>query len=249
MAQPKVLLFDIETSLSRGYFFDLWKEGNIVEIEASWYMLSFAYKWAHQNKVHVAALPHFPGYLKAPSCDKLLVTALHQLLTEADVVVAHNGDKFDIRKANARFIAHGLKPPSPYKTVDTLKIARKHFKFDSNRLDDLGGYLGVGRKQPTTGKALWLGCMSGDLRAWKQMADYNKQDVRLLCRVYDRLKAWHTTHPDLTFFTRASACPVCQSPKLQKDGFAYLRTGKRQRMECRTCGHKFIAGVLIKDAA
>ena len=249
MPEPKILLFDIETSLSRGYFFDLWKEGNIVEIELSWYMLSFAYKWAHQKKVHVAALPHFPGYLKNPRCDKLLVTALHQLLSDASVVVAHNGDRFDIRKANARFIANGLQPPSPYKTVDTLKVARRIFKFDSNRLDDLGAYLGVGRKKPTTGKALWLGCMNGNLRCWKQLADYNKQDVLLLERVFERLRPWHTTHPNLTLYTRAKACPVCQSPKLHKDGFEYLRTGRRQRMSCCKCGHKFKTGSLIKDAA
>jgi len=249
MPEPKILLFDIETSLSRGYFFDLWKEGNIVEIESSWYMLCFSYKWADQKKVHVSALPHFPGYAKSPQCDKRLVTELHKLLSEADVVVAHNGDRFDIRKANARFIAHGLTPPTPYKTVDTLKIARRYFKFDSNRLDDLGHYLGVGRKKPTTGKALWLGAMNGDLRCWQQMSDYCRQDTALLARVYNRLKAWHKTHPDLTLYTRAEACPVCQSAKLQRDGYEYLRTGKRQRMACAACGHKFKTGSLIKDAA
>ncbi len=249
MPEPKVLLFDIEVSLSKGYFFDLWKEGNIVEIESSWYMLSFAYKWLDKKKVHVAALPHFPGYVKNPSCDKRLVTELHKLLCEADVVVAHNGDRFDIRKANARFIAHGLQPPSPYKTVDTLKIARRYFKFDSNRLDDLGAYLGVGRKKATTGKALWLGCMAGDLRCWEQMADYNKQDTLLLEAVYNKLKAWHKTHPNLTYFTRAEACPVCQWKKLRRDGFEYLASGKRQRMECTSCGHKFKSGSIIKDVA
>lgn len=249
MPEPRILVFDIETSLSKGYFFDLWKEGNIVEIESSWYMLSFAWKWLGEKKVHVLTLPDFPGYAKNKSCDKALATALHRLLDEADIVVGHNLDRFDVRKANARFIANGLKPPTPYKTVDTLKIARKYFKFDSNRLDDLGQYLGVGRKKPNTGKTLWLGCMAGDMRCWGQMAAYNRQDVLLDERVYNRLKAWHTSHPSLNNFTRADACPVCQSAKLRRDGFAYLSTGKRQRAECVACGHKFLTGKIIKEAA
>lgn len=250
MPEPKILAFDIETSLSKGFFFDLWKEGNIVEIESSWYMLSFAYKWLDEKKVHVLTLPDFPGYAKAPRCDKKLITELHKLLCEADVVIAHNGDRFDIRKANARFIANGLKPPRPFKTVDTLKIARKYFKFDSNRLDALGAYLGLGRKQPTTGKDLWLGCQErDDKHCWAQMAAYNKQDVVLLEKVYNHLKAWHTTHPNLNHFTRAYACPVCQSDELRLDGYAFSGTGKRQRMACKDCGHRFVSGKLIKEAA
>ncbi len=250
MPDPKVLLFDIETSLSKGYFFDLYKEGNIVEIEASWYMLSFAWKWLDEKQVHVLTLPDMPGYSKNKKCDKKLVAKLHELLDETDVVIAHNGDRFDLRKANARFIAHGLKPPSPYKTVDTLKIARKYFKFDSNRLDALGAYLGVGRKQPTTGKDLWLGCQERDDRfCWEQMGAYNRQDVVLLEKVYHRLKAWHATHPDLTLFTRKDACPVCQSTELKRTGWNYTRTGKRQRATCRKCGHRFTTGKLIREAA
>ena len=81
------------------------------------------------------------------------------------------------------------------------------------------------------------------------MTAYCQQDTLLLERVYNRLKAWHTTHPNLTLYTRAEACPVCQSPKLKKDGFEYLSSGRRQRMACCGCGHKFKNGNLIKDAA
>ncbi len=249
MTEPRILLFDIETSLSKGYFFDLYREGNIVEIEASWYMLSFSWKWLGEKKIHVAALPDFPGYAKNKSCDKALVTELYRLFSEADVIVAHNGARFDVRKANARFITHGLTPPSPYKIVDTLKIARRHFKFDSNKLDDLGQYLGVGRKLAHTGKALWLGCMAGDPKSWKKMRRYNKQDVTLLEAVYLKLRPWTTTHPNLDHFTRAGGCPVCQSKKLSPTGFAYVASGKKQRFTCQSCGHRHSAGKLIKDAA
>lgn len=249
MGEPLILLFDIETSLSKGYFFELWKEGNIVEIEASWYMLSFAWKWLGHKHTNTAALPDFPNYKKAPTCDKALVTELHRLLNEADVVVAHNGDRFDIRKTNARLLAHGLTPPRPYKTVDTLKLARKHFKFDSNRLDDLGHYLGVGRKLPTTGKALWLGCMNGDPKSWKKMRRYNAQDVALLERVYEKLRPWATNHPNLNHYTRANVCPVCQSGDINKDGFFFIASGKKQRFSCQSCGHRYVDRKIIREAA
>lgn len=249
MTEPRILLADIETSLSLGYFFDLYKEGNIVEIKEPWYILSYSWKWLGEKKVHAAALPDFPGYAKNKSCDKALVTGLHGLLSDADVVVGHNLDKFDLRKSNARFIAHGLTPPSTYKTFDTLKAARKHFKFDSNRLDALGQYLGVGRKLAHTGKDLWLSCMAGDPKAWKLMKLYNAQDVKLLEAVYLRLRPWATAHPNLTHYTGETGCPVCQSKKLQKTGYAYVATGKRQRWTCQSCGHRHSGGPLIKEAA
>jgi DNA polymerase elongation subunit (family B) len=246
--EPKILLFDIETAPSLGWVWGKWQT-DVIEFDKDWHLLSFAWKWLDEKKINVLALPDFPGYDRNRECDKKLVTELWKLLSEADVVVGHNIDKFDIRKANARFVIHGLKPPSPYKTVDTLKLSRSKFKYDSNRLDDLGRYLGVGRKLPNTGKSLWLGCMSGDKRSWAMMRRYNAQDVALLERVYLKLRAWSTTHPNLSFFTRADSCPVCQSDELHRDGYRYLRTGKRQQFECESCGHRFTDGKLIKDVA
>src|SRR5262249_49753582 len=136
----------------------------------------------------------------------------------------------------ARFVAHGLKPPSPYQTVDTLKIARRHFKFDSNRLDALAGYLRVGRKLPTTGAALWLGCMGGHRRSWATMRRYNAHDVELLERVYHKIKGWSKTHPNLDHMTDRGACPVCQSTNIISQGWRRLKTRKAQQFRCKDCG-------------
>ena len=160
--KPKILLFDEETAPSLGHYFDLWKEGNILDTVADWYMLCFAYKFLGDKKVSSYALPDFPGYKPGSEDDRALIKKLWELLNEADVVIAHNGDKFDIRKANARFAYYNLPPPSPYKTIDTLKIARRYFAFTSNKLDSLGDHLGYGRKLVHTGFHLWKGCMSGD---------------------------------------------------------------------------------------
>src|ERR1019366_3081154 len=119
----------------------------------------FAVKWSHEKQVRTYALPDYPGYKRDKESDKALVKELWRMMNDADIIIAHNGDGFDIKKSNARFIIHGLLPPATYKTIDTLKIARRHFKFGSNKLNDLGVTLGLGKKLPHTGAHLWFGCM------------------------------------------------------------------------------------------
>src|ERR1700733_5194536 len=185
----KIAFVDIETAPSLGYVWAKW-ETNVIDFKKDWYMLSYAVKWAHENRVIVRGLCDYPGYKSNVEDDSKLVTDLWKVFDEADILIAHNGDSFDILKANTRFILHKLPPPSPYKTIDTLKVARAAFKFDSNKLDDLGHYFGIGRKLPHTGFHLWMGCMKGDPASWKLMKRYNGHDVELLEKLYYLVRAW-----------------------------------------------------------
>jgi hypothetical protein len=245
----KVLFIDIENSPMVAYSWGPMWETRLIEIIEPWYMMSFAYKWQGQKRVTVRALPDYPLYAKHPQNDKALAFELRNLLDEADVVIAHNGDRFDLPKCASRVLVHGGKPPSPYKTVDTLKISRRQFRFESNKLDDLCRILGIGSKLKHTGFDLWKRCMEGDERAWRIMRRYNAHDVDLLEALYDRIKPWAPSHPQLTHFTRAIACPTCQSPNIQSRGFAFTATGKRQRIACTDCGAWSTTGALIKEAA
>jgi uncharacterized protein YprB with RNaseH-like and TPR domain len=232
----RVVFYDIETAPSLGYYFDLYKEGNIVSTVQSWFMLSFAYKVQGEKKIHYHCLADYPGYNKDKTDDKALVADLHRLVfSSADCLVGHNIDRFDSRKAKARFLAHGLAPPPPVKTIDTLKLARRVFKLDSNRLAAVGEYLGLGGKAVTTGWKLWEACIAGDRAAWKQMGIYNKRDVDLLEQVYDRLAPWQPTAP----YLGAAGCPSCYSDRVQQRGFNISRSGKRPRFHCQDCSHWF----------
>jgi hypothetical protein len=202
-------------------------------------MLSFAWKWLGEKRTHVLALDDFPGYKRDPENDKKLVKELHRLFDEADVTIGHNGDQFDRRKANARFVANGLLPPSPYRTVDTLKVARRHFMFSSNKLDDLGQVLGVGRKAATGGWRTWRGCMAGDPAAWATMKKYNRQDVDLLEQVYLRLLPWMENHPNMALLSgRPDACPKCGAAGQMVSRGTLLRARSMvyARYQCRACG-------------
>lgn len=243
MPEPaKILLLDIETAPSLGWVWEKWQT-NVIDIKEDWYILSFSVKWLNEPKIETYALPDFPSYKTKPESDKALCKVLWKFLDKADVIVAHNGDRFDLIKANARFLAHGLTPPSPYETVDTLKLAKTYFKLDSNRLNDIAKYLKIGSKLPHTGAQLWFRCMSGDKKAWQTMRLYNEQDVRLLEQVYLKLRPWAKRHPNLTFFTRKETnCPVCGSGDTKKSGYRYLRCSRKQRRTCNDCGHRYDLG-------
>lgn len=234
-SKMKVLFLDVENSPNLSYTWGKYEQ-DVIAFEREWNMLSFAYKWQGTKKVKAFSLPDFKLYKKDLTNDKALLVQLWSLLDEADVVIGHNIDRFDIRKINARFLRHGINPPAPYKTVDTLKLSRKYFSLNSNKLNDVSKYLGIGKKVETGGFSLWLRCMSGDIKAWNTMVKYNKQDVLLLEEVYTHLKSWHTGHPNANLYNETThKCPVCAG-NTQKRGFLFTRVGKYQRHQCTSCG-------------
>jgi hypothetical protein len=225
----KTLLVDIETTPNLAYVWGKYQQ-DVIRFAAEWSLLSFSYKWMDETATKFLGRDN---YLEAE-----LVEILHSLFDRADIVIAHNGDKFDIRKVNAKFIEFGLDPPAPYKSVDTLKVAKRYFKFNSNKLDDLGTILGLGNKAATGGFDLWMGCMQGDKKAWKTMRKYNNQDVELLEQVYLKLRPWIDNHPGLNVIDgKPDACPKCGETRLQARGTRKTtKVGVYHRFQCQGCG-------------
>lgn len=213
-------------------------DGKVISIERDWYILTFAYNWLGEREVHSHALRDFKKrYRDDQTDDRDLCLKLWELFEEADIVVSHNGNAFDIKKANARFLYHGFNPPSPFKSVDTKQVAKRYFMFDSNSLDDLGHSLNLGGKLKHSGFEMWRGVMNNDPKAWKQMIAYNKQDVSLLKKVYDTMSSWITDHPNYNLYQGTTKnCPNCGSPKLQKRGLYLTRVKSYQRYQCQNCG-------------
>lgn len=224
---PRILLFDIETSPNLAYVWGKWEQ-DVIAYKSEWQLLSFSWKFLGEgNKIRAIA--------QNLNDERTLVKALWNLFNVADIIIAHNGDEFDVKKAKAKFIEYGLKPPSPYKTIDTKKIASRQFKFNSNSLDDLGRLLKIGRKKQTGGFDLWLKCMAGDRKAWSKMIEYNRQDVALLERVYLKLRAWQPNPPDVLKDT--TKCRVCISSNLISRGSDPAKGGIKRKYVCKDCGH------------
>lgn len=237
MPEPRILCWDIETAPNLGYTWGKWEQ-NVLAFESEWYLLTIAWKWLGEGRTHVAGLIDYKRYTKDPEDDYELAKLAWDLFNEADIVVAHNGVAFDTKKAQARMIVHGFDPPSGFKEVDTLRLARKHFNFTSNKLGDLCETLGIGAKVSTGGFELWRSCLRGDLKAWAKMKKYNRQDVIILEQLYLRLRPWSKTHPNLaTMSGRHDACPKCgSSTGMKSQGWQYNAVTKYQRFRCRECG-------------
>ena len=235
---------DVENSPNLAFVWGKYEQ-NVIDYEKEWYMLSFAYKWKDEKTVKAFKLSDFPTYKKDKTNDKKLLLELWKLLDEADIVIGHNVDRFDVRKTNARFLANGISVPSPYKTVDTLKVAKKYFFLNSNKLGDLGKYLKLGSKIDTGGFDLWLGCMAGDSSSWKKMVEYNKNDIVLLEKVYETLKPWMTNHPNVNVLSgRPNACPTCGSPRIHGRGYGIAGGRKKQKFQCQNCSCWFMGKVI-----
>ena len=235
MKAPGVLLIDIETAPNVGYTWGKWEQ-NVIDFEDQWYILSFAYKWLG-GKTQVLALPDFKGYSPG-SKDRDLMRKIHSLLDKADIVIAQNGDAFDIKKINSRLLIHKMTPPAPYKTIDTLKVLRNSFAMTSNKLDDVGKVLEEGEKVKHRGFDMWLGCMAGKKNDWEDMKRYNKQDVDLLEKIYLRLRPWMKNHPNMGIHEKFLSCPKCfaHSDFLMSRGTARSQTMIYKRFQCKKCG-------------
>lgn len=238
--EPKIIVWDIETAPMKTYSFNFYYNTNQDMIIQEDSLICFAYKELGKKGTKVISVGGDPDrYKKNPYDDTFVVKELHKVLSDADAIIHHYGDKFDRKRANDFFIKHGLPPLHEVVQIDTHKIAKKHFHFKSNKLDYIGEFLGVGRKIKTSFR-LWKDCMEGDLKALKQMEKYNKQDVELLEDVYLKLRPFTPAKLNLAAFYEVDhICPACGSDKTRKDGFKYMRAGKKQRYSCRGCGHMF----------
>ena len=233
----RTLIWDIETSPNLAYVWGKYQQ-DVIQFQSEWHMLSVAWKWKGERKIHVRGLDDFELYKTDPENDYELAALAHALFDEADIVVAHNGMNFDTKKAQARMLFHGFDPPSPYREVDTLKIAKAKFAFTSNRLGELCQHLGIGGKLETGGFKTWLGCLRGDPDAWATMKRYNKHDVRILENLYEKLLPWTTTHPNVaTIDGVANECPRCGSTAgMMARGNRGNAVSLRKFYQCKGCG-------------
>lgn len=233
-----MLLLDIETAPNIAHVWGLWQQNvGINQIQVPGYVMCWAAKWHGGSKIHFAKVRYENG---VPVRQEML-EPIHALLDQADVVVHYNGRKFDIPTLNKEFILHEMAPPSPYKQVDLLAVTRREFRWPSNKLDYVCQQLGLGKKVKHAGHDLWNACMAGDPIAWRKMAAYNKNDVVILERLYDRLMPWIRNHPNHAMYAGRPVCTNCGSTSLQSRGVAHTRGRSYPRFQCTSCS-KWVRG-------
>ena len=175
-----------------------------------------------------------------PHNDKHVVETLHKMLSAADVIIHHNGNSYDLKFTETRMLFHGLPPLPPIQKIDTLLVAKHRFMFNSNKLDYLAKFLGLGEKIQTDYK-LWLRVLQGDKSAIEEMVVYNKHDVKLLEEVYLKLRPYINDHPHAQLFEPGERldCPRCGSKHTKKNGYHSANTRIYQRYYCLDCKGPF----------
>ena len=238
--RPRILLLDIETIPNLVTSWGLKVDGYLSHdnIITERHIICASWKWLGESKVYSSSVLSDPGAKESP--DVGILFHIKRVWNESDAVVAHNGDQFDIPWVMARLAILDFSPIKPLIQIDTKVIAKKKFFFNSNRLDYLGKVLGLGGKIKTEFD-LWLDCMKGNKKAIKKMVTYNREDVRLLERVFLRLRPFVPSKINHALYavndsTAGRTCPTCGEDALESRGYSYTRATKRRNMHCLECG-------------
>jgi len=250
----KTLVFDIELSKAMALIYPSHRPqyihaSNIIRDQ---FMPCAAWKWLHEDKIHIATvLDDKKKFKEDYSDDSLVVKALYDAVEEADIVVGHNSDNFDLKHLNWMAIKHGL-PPLPLKQqIDTLKVCRQVFKAPSNSLDELVKAL-IGDRKMDTSKGMHNRVAIGDAEAIAEMARYNIQDVKIQDAFYLKIRPWMRNHPNQIIKDPTGetviTCDKCNSPNVHRKRVRYLKNGRArvqyrcQEPECRT----YFTGDMVK---
>lgn len=210
----KRLFFDIETSFNVGIF---WRSGynltiqpdDIIQERA---IICVSWKWEGLDEVH-----HLQW--DDNQCDKQLLKDFIKILNKADEIVAHNGDRFDIKWLRTRCLLHGIDMFPTYQTIDTLKQAKSQFNFNSNKLDYIAKFLGVGAKLKHEGMDMWKAIVfKKDAEALKRMVEYCDMDVIVLEKVYQKLAPYskHKLNYAVLRGGEKFECPECGTTHVRK---------------------------------
>jgi hypothetical protein len=236
---PRILILDIETAPMIVYAWGLFDQNIPLNmIQEDWSILSWSAKWLGDSPSKVMYMDQRNA--KDITNDKVILQGIWSLMDEADIIIGQNSKRFDIKKLNARFIMHGMKPPSSFKQIDTLTLAKKHFAFTSNKLEYMSGKLNTKYKKLQHGKypgfSLWKACLAGELAAWKEMEKYNKHDVLATEELYEKLVAWDATINFDAYTEDLNHTCVCGHKQFRNKGYAYTSAGKFHRYQCLKCG-------------
>lgn len=240
--EPRVFVFDIETSPIKAYVWGLFKQNiPINAIVDDWIVLTWAGKWLGEETIYSDSVANhnYRGHCDYDA-EYYVLCSIWEKLDKADIVVAHNGIKFDKKKLNAKFLEHGLGEPSPYKIIDTLNIAKANFALTSNKLDYITKFLEGEGKMDTGGLQLWIDFLNGCPVAQQTMLEYNIQDVSELEYVYLGIRSWDKRSPNMALYYEDTEerCNKCGSDDLRplENKYSFTNLSQFEVKQCGCCG-------------
>jgi len=220
MTKARILFLDIEAS----------------NLAASiGFLLSVGYKWGHEKKPHVLRVDSTKEWKKDHTDDRGLLKAFEPVWNEADLVVHHFGDFYDVPFLQTRRIINNMTKMPDVRSVDTWRIARKLMKFHNNRLVTLEGALGCPYAKTKVDFKHWTKAMVGVKASMDYIVEHNKLDVLVLEWVYNKIAPMLASHP--TTQLNPYNCRVCGSNRMKGHGWRPAQKYWYQRLICQDCGH------------
>lgn len=225
---PKILVLDIETKYMLMEGWGLFNQNfSVDQISEDWSILSYSAKWFDSEEVLYSDVTEMT--------EDQLLQELHDLLNEADFVIAHNGRRFDMKKIRARMVTRGFKPHSPVRVLDTLAIAKQEFAFTSNKLIHLTRVLCKKHQKSShakfAGHSLWKEFVRGNPEAIQEMREYNIIDVISLQELYEIIAPWSSKLPVFEVYE-----DDINMDEWVEDGFHYTNLAKYQRYRNKHTG-------------
>ncbi len=237
----KILILDLETAPLMGFVWKLFKTNiGLNQIVSDSYMLSYAAKWHDDDRIFYKDQRHKANY----EDDKSLVISLKKLIDEADMVVGHNVKNFDLRVFNGRCLEHGIPPTSSYRAIDTMLIAKKHFKLPSYKLEYLTNKYNTTYKklkhEEFPGFDLWREVvLNRNKKAWQVMDKYNRHDVLATEELYfNTLFTWDNDTNYFNYQADQNLCR-CGSNDWVRNGIHRTPQSQFQRYKCKPCGYEW----------
>lgn len=234
--RAKILLIDVETAPVVVASWGIRKQHlNIDQVLSDSHLLCWAAKWLFDTEVFGDVLTADEAISKN---DSRITKSLWDVLDEADIIIAHNGKKFDVPVIFGRFLVNGItSPPSPFEVIDTLESSRKTFRLTSHKLDFINRILKLTVKTETN-MQLWVDCMKGDAKALLKMFMYCKNDASILEESYMVLRPWIKAHPNMGFYVESDnlICPTCGCDHVEEKGTYRTTVNEYISYRCPVCG-------------
>ena len=189
-----------------------------------------AWRWYGEEEVHFAAEWEVGGH-------EGFLRRLWEVADECDIAIGHNAGGFDFPILAGDWAMLGLPAPSPFKIIDTLKVARSAFSMPSNTLDSLAKRLGVESKSDKYDVRVAQAAVNGDKEAQGRIEDYNRGDIIASEALFDRLRPYAKGLPHLGMWTDSeNACPNCGHDMAPTGKIAHANVQAYAAMQCPSCG-------------
>jgi hypothetical protein len=172
-----------------------------------------------------------------------MIRHLHEVMSNADVIVGWNSQNFDMTKARHAFFLLGLpRIPDPFQ-VDLMKVARKYFDFESNSLGYVSSVLVPDFAKialDTPIEVLISQIRAGSKSALATLKKYGLRDVTVLEAMWPQflpyVKLPHARPADAMLEDGDLICPTCGGVDTISRGSAVTVQGRYPRRSCNTCG-------------